>query len=139
MGGGYFQLGKRFFWVRVAIRYELQYYIYILYNIYYNSCEIVLKEDYTYFLTCYFLLENSSIEVGLFFVQQVYYLRLAEKKAPPPGAFCEKPLYTVYSVRWATYFPVNRVEHQKLNQTTPYGAVWLSFWCSTRPSAGAGN
>ena len=28
-----------------------------------------------------------------------------------------------------------RVEHQKLNQTTPYGAVWLSFWCSTRPSA----
>ena len=23
------------------------------------------------------------------------------------------------------------VEHQKLNQTTPYGAVWLSFWCST--------
>ena len=48
-------------------------------------------------------------------------------------------VYTVYSVRWATYFPVNRVEHQKLNQTTPYGAVWLSFWCSTRPSAGAGN
>ena len=47
--------------------------------------------------------------------------------------------YTVYSVRWATFFPVNRVEHQKLNQTTPYGAVWLSFWCSTRPSAGAGN
>ena len=28
-----------------------------------------------------------------------------------------------------------RVEHQKLNQTTPYGAVWLSFWCPTRPSA----
>ena len=27
--------------------------------------------------------------------------------------------YTVYSVRWATYFPVNRVEHQKLNQTAP--------------------
>ena len=25
-----------------------------------------------------------------------------------------------------------RVEHQKLNQTEPYGAVWLSFWCSTR-------
>ena len=23
------------------------------------------------------------------------------------------------------------VEHQKLNQTTPYGVVWLSFWCST--------
>ena len=34
-----------------------------------------------------------------------------------------------------TFFLVNRVEHQKLNQTTPYGAVWLSFWCSTRPSA----
>ena len=24
-----------------------------------------------------------------------------------------------------------RVEHQKLNQTTPYGVVWLSFMCST--------
>ena len=47
--------------------------------------------------------------------------------------------YTVYSVRWGTYFQVNRVEHQKLNQTTPYGAVWLSFLCSTRPSAGAGS
>ena len=23
------------------------------------------------------------------------------------------------------------VEHQKLNQTKPYGVVWLSFWCST--------
>ena len=23
------------------------------------------------------------------------------------------------------------VERQKLNQTTPYGVVWLSFWCST--------
>ena len=35
----------------------------------------------------------------------------------------------------AFFFPVNRVEHQKLNQTTPYGPVWLSFWSSTRPSA----
>ena len=26
--------------------------------------------------------------------------------------------YTVYSVRWGTYFLVIRVEHQKLNQTT---------------------
>ena len=43
--------------------------------------------------------------------------------------------YTVYSVRWGTFFPVNRVEHQKLNQTTPYGAVLLRFWWSTRPSA----
>ena len=24
-----------------------------------------------------------------------------------------------------------QVEHQKLNQTTPLGVVWLSFWCST--------
>ena len=37
------------------------------------------------------------------------------------------------------FFPVNRVEHQKLNQTTPYGAVWLTFWCSTRPSADTGT
>ena len=32
--------------------------------------------------------------------------------------------YTVYSVRWATFFLVNRVENQKLNQTTaelPFG------------------
>ena len=28
-------------------------------------------------------------------------------------------------------FKVNRVEHHKLNQTTLYGAVWSSFWCST--------
>ena len=28
---------------------------------------------------------------------------------------------------WLAYL----VEHQKLNQTMPYGAVWLSFWCST--------
>ena len=47
--------------------------------------------------------------------------------------------YTVYSVSWGTFFPVNRVEHQKLNQTTPDGAVWLSFWCSTRPSADTGT
>ena len=44
-------------------------------------------------------------------------------------------VYTVFRVRRITFFQVNRVEHQKLNQTTPYGAVWLSFWCSTRPSA----
>ena len=48
-------------------------------------------------------------------------------------------MYTVYSVRWDTYFLVNRVEHQKLNQTTPFDAVWLSFWCSTRPSAHTGT
>ena len=23
------------------------------------------------------------------------------------------------------------VEHQKLNQKTPYGVIWLNFWCST--------
>ena len=28
--------------------------------------------------------------------------------------------YRVYPVRWATFFQVNRVEHQKLNQTKPY-------------------
>ena len=43
--------------------------------------------------------------------------------------------YTVFRARRVTFFLVNRVEHQKLNQTTPYGAVWLSFWCSTLPSA----
>ena len=37
------------------------------------------------------------------------------------------------------FFLVNRVENQKLNQTTPYGAVWLSFWFSTRPSANTGT
>ena len=35
--------------------------------------------------------------------------------------------YTVYPVSRATFFQVIRVEHQKLNQTTPYGAVWLAF------------
>ena len=35
--------------------------------------------------------------------------------------------YTVYSVRWATFFLINRVENQKLNQTTaelPFGWVF---------------
>ena len=39
------------------------------------------------------------------------------------GVLREKP-YTVYPVRWDTYFLVNRVENQKLNQTTaelPFG------------------
>ena len=49
------------------------------------------------------------------------------------------PPYTVFRARRVTFFLVNRVEHQKLNQTTPYGAVWLSFWCSTRPSAYGGH
>ena len=35
------------------------------------------------------------------------------------------------------FFQVNRVEHQKLNQATPYDAVWLSFCKSTGPSADA--
>ena len=47
--------------------------------------------------------------------------------------------YNLFCVNWNTYFQVNRVEHQKLNQTTPYGAVWLSFWCLTRPSADGGH
>ena len=42
--------------------------IYILYTYIYYSFEKVLKKDHMWFLTCYFLLENSSIEVGLFFV-----------------------------------------------------------------------
>ena len=50
-----------------------------------------------------------------------------------------KPSYTVFSVMRVTFFLVNRVEHQKLNQTTPYGAVWLNFWCSTRPSTDGGH
>ena len=29
-------------------------------------------------------------------------------------------MYTVFGVGWGTFFLVNRVEHQKLNQTTPY-------------------
>ena len=41
--------------------------------------------------------------------------------------------------RRVTSFQVNRVEHQKLNQTTPYGTVWLSFWCSTQPAADTGT
>ena len=43
--------------------------------------------------------------------------------------------YTVSHASWTTFFRVNRVKNQKLNQTTPNGAVWLSFWFSTRPSA----
>ena len=31
---------------------------------------------------------------------------------------------------WLTY-EARAVDHQKLNQTTPYGVVSLSFWCST--------
>ena len=31
--------------------------------------------------------------------------------------------YTVSHASWTTFFQVNRVEHQNLNQTTPYGAV----------------
>ena len=53
----------------------------------------------------------------------------------PLKGYAEHIQYTVFRARRVTFFPVNRVEHQKLNQTTPYGAVWLSFWCSTRPSA----
>ena len=34
---------------------------------------------------------------------------------------------------------MNRVKNQKLNQRTPYDAIWLSFWCSTQPSADACN
>ena len=55
-----------------------------------------------------------------------------------PGVQASAPTslgYTFFRVRRVTFFLRNRVEHQKLNQTTPYGAVWLSFWCSTRPSA----
>ena len=48
-------------------------------------------------------------------------------------------LYTFYSVRWASVFQLNRVEQQKLNRTTPYDAVWLSVWGSTRPSADSGH
>ena len=33
-------------------------------------------------------------------------------------------------VGWLTC-EARAVEHQKPNQTTPYGVVWLSFWCST--------
>ena len=47
--------------------------------------------------------------------------------------------YTVFRASWTGFFQANRVEHQKLNQTTPYCAVWLSFWCSTRPSADTVN
>ena len=27
------------------------------------------------------------------------------------------------------YLLVNRVDHQEHNQMTPYGAIWLMFWC----------
>ena len=36
-------------------------------------------------------------------------------------------------------FAEGRVENQKLNQMTPYGAVWLSYWFSTRPLANTGT
>ena len=38
--------------------------------------------------------------------------------------------FTLLSLLWLLYAAL-QVEHQKLNQTTPYGAVWLSLWCST--------
>ena len=47
----------------------------------------------------------------------------------------EGAVYTVSPVRWDTYFQANRVENQKLNQTTAEPAVWLSFWFSTQSSA----
>ena len=36
---------------------------------------------------------------------------------------------------WLARLNRSRVEYQKLNQTAPYGAVWLSFWCSTHSPA----
>ena len=45
------------------------------------------------------------------------------------------PLYTVFHARRVTFVLMNRVEHRKINQTTPYGAVWLRFWCTTQTSA----
>ena len=50
--------------------------------------------------------------------------------------FCH---YTFFRGSWYTFFLLNRIGDQKLNQTTPYGAFWLSFWCSTRPSADPSN
>ena len=43
--------------------------------------------------------------------------------------------YKVFHKSWYTLFQVNRVEHQKVIQMTPWlvpgGAVWLSVSCST--------
>ena len=36
-------------------------------------------------------------------------------------------MYRVFCVRWDTFFLVNRVEHQKLNQTTPYTVFSVSW------------
>ena len=44
-----------------------------------------------------------------------------------------------FSAQAEPFFQANLVEHQKLNQTTPYCPVWLSFWCSTRPLADTGT
>ena len=43
------------------------------------------------------------------------------------GLLC---LLILICLAWLTC-EARAVEHQKLNQTTPYGVVWLSFWCST--------
>ena len=39
--------------------------------------------------------------------------------------------YMVFRARRIAFFLVNEVEHQKINQTTPYDAISLSFLCST--------
>ena len=36
-------------------------------------------------------------------------------------------MYTFFRGRWYTYFLVTWVEHHKLNETTPFGAVWMRF------------
>ena len=39
--------------------------------------------------------------------------------------------YTVFRARRVTFFLETQAKRQKLNRTTPYNTVRLSFWCST--------
>ena len=47
--------------------------------------------------------------------------------------------YTVFSVRWNTYFLVNRVENQNEPKRPQSGGRLGSFWFSTRPTAMGGT
>ena len=102
------------------------------------------REGVPYFPRSKFWQITLEIKNTLLFICRIDKYSVTSKKVntnaninDPPDfvSFSGYQLYTVFCAIWTAFFQVNRVEHQKLNQTTPYGAVWLSFWCSTRPSA----
>ena len=66
------------------------------------------------------------------------HLKPSQLRGCPKTTLPKNQVWSLHvSPRWLRhFFLVNRVEHQKLNQTQP---IWLSFWCSTQPLAGHGH